>query len=116
MGPAFIRQPAEGEHQWVGDSTLPRDEQPAGEHSRQGSEDLWNIPPLQRNTFSWASPRQERLQMQCQASAQDTLPEPPTEGPPPLRRTGHAQQQRQLPDNIYGSNPVNTEILTDAAW
>ena len=62
------------------------------------------------------SPRLERQQRQSQASAQDTLPEPPAEGSPPVRRTGHAQQQRQLPDNVYGSDPVGTEILTDAAW
>ena len=62
------------------------------------------------------SPRLERLQRQHQASTQDTLPEQSAEGPPPVRRTGHAQQQRQFPDNVYGSDPVGTEILTDAAW
>ena len=62
------------------------------------------------------SPGLERHQRQCQASEQIILPEPPAEGPPPVRRTGHAQQQRQLPDNVYGSDPVGTEILTDAAW
>ena len=58
----------------------------------------------------------ERFQGQSQASEQRILPEPPTESPPPLRRMGHAQQQRQLPDNVYGSDLVGTEILTDAAW
>ena len=58
----------------------------------------------------------EREWRQRQASAQDTLPKQSTEGPLPVRRTGHAQQQRQLPDNVYGSDPVGTEILTDAAW
>ena len=66
--------------------------------------------------FSGMSPRLERQQRQCQASEQIILPEPPAEGPPIVRRTGCAQQQRQLPDNVYGSDPVSTEILTDAAW
>ena len=86
------------------------------EPPRQRSEDLWSAPPEWRNMFSGMSPRLERQQRQHQASAQDTLPEPPTEGPPIVRRTGHARQQRQLPDNVYGSNPVSTEILTEAAW
>ena len=80
------------------------------------SGNLWSTPPTHRSMFSWPSPNQERLQRQCQASEQIILPGPPAEGPPPVRRTGHAQQQRQLPDNVYGSDPVGTEILTDAAW
>ena len=82
----------------------------------QRSENLWSTPPTHRSTFSWPSPSQERNQRQRQTSEHVILPEPPTEGPPSIRRTGCARQQRQLPDNVYGSNPVGTEILTDAAW
>ena len=51
----------------------------------------------------------------AKASEQIILPELPAEGLSPVRRTGHAQQQRQLLDNVYGNDPVGTEILTDAA-
>ena len=106
----------ENECQWVGDGSPPRDEQPVVEPPKQRSDDLWNTSHMRFNPFTSMSPRLERLQRQRQASEQVILPEPPTEGPPPVRRTGHAQQQRQLLDNVYGSNPVGTEILTDAAW
>ena len=109
----------ENEHQWVGDGSPPRDEQPVVEPPKQRSDDLWSVPPAlgeRFNPFASMSPRLERLQRQCQASEQVILPELPTECPPPVRRTGHAQQQRQLPDNVYGSDPVDAQILTDAAW
>ena len=101
------------EHWWVGTSSPTPDVAPVVEPPTQRN---WSPPPQQRSTVSWPSLRQERIQRQSQASEQIILPEPPTEGPSPVRRTGHAQQQRQLPDNVYGSDPVGTEILTDAAW
>ena len=66
----------ENEHQWIGDSSPPRDEAPVVEPPTR-SEALWSPPTQQRSTFSWPSPRQERLQRQCQASEQIILPEPP---------------------------------------
>ena len=86
------------------------------EPPKQRSDDLWNTSHMRFNPFTSMSPRLERLQRQCQASEQIILPGLSTEGPPPVRRMGRAQQQRQLPDNVYDSNPVGTEILTDAAW
>ena len=94
------------------DGSPPRDEQLVVEPPKQRSDDLWNTSHMRFNPFTSMSPRLERLQRQHQASENIILPEPPTEGPPSVRRTGCAQQQRQLPDNV---NPVGTEILTDAA-
>ena len=93
-GPAFIRQPMEDERQWVGVSSPPRDVALVVEPPTQRSEDLWSTPPEWRNIFSGMSPmssRLERHQRQCQASEQIILPEPPTEGPPSVRKTGHAR-------------------------
>ena len=90
-GPAFIRQPMDDEHWWVGDGSPPRDEQLVVEPPKQRSDDLWSAPFVRFNPFSGMSPRLERLWRQCQASEQIILPEPPAEGPPPVRRTGHAQ-------------------------
>ena len=61
-GPVFIRHPTEGECQWIGESSPPRDERPVVEPPTQRSEDLWSPPPEQRNTFSWPYPRQERAE------------------------------------------------------
>ena len=72
------------EHWWVGTSSPTPDVAPVVEPPTQRN---WSPSPQQRSTVSWPSPRQERIQRQSQASEQIILPEPPTEGPPPVRRT-----------------------------
>ena len=39
--------------------------------------------------------------------------QPAQQGP---RRTGRVRQPKQQPENVYGTDPVHTESLTDAAW
>ena len=117
-GPELVREPLEHEWRWVPRGPPSPIERCVEEPQPLRFADLWNSPPPFEggNTFSGSSPALERLQVQHQTPTWGTTPQLPIKGPPPVRRTGHAWQQRQLPDNVYGSNPVGTEILTDAAW